>query len=66
MDFDKNNILKLIDSSAKNSQTYYRHRANDDHKLLMKHFLNLEGTYEELNDYGYWQNLFIEIGGTPF
>lgn len=64
-EFNKDLIFKLINAADANSQTTYRKRADDDHKLLMKHFLNLEGTCEELKDYKYWQNLFLEIGGMP-
>ena len=63
--FNKEQILKFIESSSKNSQTYYRKKANDDHRLIMKRFIELDGLYDDIRNTPF-EDLYIELGGVPF
>lgn len=63
--FDLEKFHKFIRQSSRNSQTYYRKRANDDHKLIIKKFLELGGEYEAVKETPF-EDLYIELGGAPF
>ncbi len=60
--FNIDKIIKFIKQSSKNSQTFNRNRANEDHKLIVQRFIELNGSPADILNTPF-EELYIELGG---
>ena len=63
--FSIKQIKQFIELASKNNQTYNRKRATEDHKLVIKKFIDLKGSYDDIKNTPF-EDLYIELGGVPF
>lgn len=63
--FSIEQIKQFIKLASTNNQTYNRKRANEDHKLIVKRFIDIGGSSDDVHNTPF-EDLYIELGGIPF
>ena len=64
-DLSLEQITRLIELSSQNNQTYDRNKAYQDHRLVIKEYIHLNGGYKGVKDTPF-EKIFKELGGTVY